>query len=367
MAYQRSTLTEIVTRIVTDITTRLGEGTVLLRRSITRNISKAYAGSVHLLYGNIEYNKDQLFVTYSDEDYLLLHGNEYGVPRNNATSSDGPVIVTGTNGVVIPAGRVIQSATGYKYTFDSDYTITGGSVTGNVTAAEAGENYNEEYGAILTFVNPVTGADSQVTVGAGGIVGGTDIEDIEDYRQRVLARKRRPAHGGADFDYVAWMQEISGNTRAWAINEYQGEGTIGCAFVRDDDNFIPTDTQLADTKAYIISHVDPLTGETVGAPVNAVNGIYMIKLSRLEVPVSIELYPNTVVNQNLVTSIYNELIINKGGPEQAIYKSDINTAVGSVADDIRYRVTLSGDADYISANASQVHVPGVITFFTYNG
>ena len=84
------------------------------------------------------------------------------------------------------------------------------------------------------------------------------------------------------------MLEISGNTRAWISEEYQGVGTIGLSFVRDNDtNIIPNATQRESTKDYIIEHEDPITGETVGAPVTATPGIYMIELSLLSLDFSI--------------------------------------------------------------------------------
>ena len=191
---------------------------------------------------------------------------------------------------------------------------------------------------------------------------------IEDYRTKLLNRKRRPPHGGADFDYVTWMKEVSGVTRAWSIPLYQGVGTIGCAFVRDDDDdIIPSASEIAAVKAYIISHTDSLTGKIVGIPVTAEAGLYMITLTKLSMNITIEIYPNTSTIQSLVNSAIEQLIIEKGGPEQVIYKSQLNDVIASVSGEERHKVTLSNNSDYVTTSSNQIHVLGTITYEDYNG
>ena len=365
--FERPTLNEIIERIKSDIVTRISGAATLLRRSILVVLAKAYGGACHLLYGNIEDNKDQLFITTADEDWLTVHGNEYGVSRNAATKATGSIQATGTDATVIPIYTELESATGWVYQTDAAATISGGVASIDITAKEAGIDGNEDAGAILSFVSPISGIDTSATVESPGIDDGTNEEDIEDYRQRVLNRKRRPPHGGADFDYGTWMKEVSG-TRAWAISLYQGVGTIGCAFVRDDDEyFIPSDSEIATVRAYIISHIDSLTGKTVGIPVTAEAGLYMISLEELSVNMTLEIYPNTAAIQTAVNDAIEQLILEEGGPDQTIYKSEMNDVIASVSGEDRHKVTLPSGLDYISASANQIHVMGTITYEDYNG
>lgn len=364
----RPTLTEIVERIKADIITRISGATTLLRRSILVVFAKAFAGACHLLYGNIEDNKDQLFITTADEEHLIIHGNEYGISRNAATKASGSITATGTDGINIPVNSELESTTGNTYLTDALGTISGGTASINITAKEAEEDSNEDAGAVLSFVSPIPGIDTTVTINTGGLTGGTDQEDIEDYRTKLLNRKRRPPHGGADFDYVTWMKEVSGVTRAWSIPLYQGVGTIGCAFVRDDDDdIIPSASEIAAVKAYIISHTDSLTGKIVGIPVTAEAGLYMITLTKLSMNITIEIYPNTSTIQSLVNSAIEQLIIEKGGPEQVIYKSQLNDVIASVSGEERHKVTLSNNSDYVTTSSNQIHVLGTITYEDYNG
>jgi len=70
MPFARPTLQEIVDRIVSDIQSRITGATTLLRRSILRVLARVYAGAVHLVYGFLEFMKDQIFVQSADAEYL---------------------------------------------------------------------------------------------------------------------------------------------------------------------------------------------------------------------------------------------------------------------------------------------------------
>lgn len=361
--FSRPSLQEIVDRIIGDFNTRISGATSFLRRSVLRDMGRVYAGAVHLIYGYLAWQKDQLFITTADEENLEIHGSEYGIPRTAATYAKGTGLATGTAGTVIPINSELQSGSGQVYLTDIAYTIgVGGTVEIDFTAKESGANGNDDAGISLTFVSPIIGVDTVVVVGTDGIEGGADLEDIEDYRLRVLTRKRQPPHGGADFDYRAWMLEVPGNTRAWAIPLYQGVGTIGCVFVRDDDgDLIPSDSEIETTKNYIIEHTDPLTGKQVGIPVTAESGLFMIKPEKLTVDFTIQLYPNTTEVQESIRTNLEDLILAKGGAEQSIYKSQIDEVI-SLAVNEDFHKLIYPSSDFTSAHAGQVHVMGGIIF-----
>lgn len=368
MPFLRPTLQEVVLSIEADITTRITKASKLLRRSILRVMSRAYGGAVHLQYGNIEYNKDQLFITSADQEFLPIHGSEYGLLQNAATFATGSATAIGTDGKVIPADSELESTTGQSYIVDTAETVTGGIATLSLTAKTEGNDGNEDGGATLSFISPIPGVNSSVTIDSAGLDGGADEEDIEAYRQRTLNRKRRPPHGGTRLDYETWMKEITGVTRSWAIPLYQGVGTIGCAFVRDnDDYFLPSESEIETVRLYIISHTDPITGKTVGIPVTAESGLYMIELTELAVNMTVEVFPNTTTLRTEVVSIMAQLILEQGGPGQTIYKSEFGDAVSSATEEDRHRITLPSGLDYISASTNQIHVLGTITFTDYNG
>jgi uncharacterized phage protein gp47/JayE len=365
--FERPTLTEIITRIKNDIVSRITGASTLLRRSILSVFATAFGGAIHSLYGNIEYNKDQLFILDADLESLKKHANEYGLSLNEAEKATGEVTATGTAGTSIPIYSELQSATGQVYLTDTAAILdAGGLATIDITAKVAGENGNDDAGISLSFVSPISGVNTTVTVGATGLSGGADEEEEDDFRNRILTRKRKPPHGGIQEDYVNWMLEVSGVTRAWSIPMYQGVGTIGCAFVRDnDDSIFPDDSEKETVYDYIVSHTEEVTGKIVGAPVTAVENIYMISLSPLAVNFNIQISPNTGDVQTAVTSQLEDLINVDGGPEQTIRLSRARAAISAAAGEEYHEITYP--TEDITASSQQIHVLGTITFSDYEG
>jgi uncharacterized phage protein gp47/JayE len=361
--FTRPSLTEIVDRIETDIETRLDDVGSLFRRSVLKILARSNGGSHHLLYGYISYLALQLFAMTADSQYLDTHGSEYGINKTSAVKAVGTGTATGTNGISIPANTELQSSAGQVYTTDSEVTIAAGTATLAFTASIAGADGNDSAGITLTFVSPIAGIDSTVTVSSNGIYGGADEEDIEAYRERILTRKRTPPHGGSRNDYVTWAKEISGVTRAWCLPQYLGNGTVGLAFVLDGSSpIVPTAAQISDMEDYILEHEDPASGDTIGIPVTAEPGFTVLTLTEQSINFNIRIYPNTAVIRSAVESELDTLLYNKGGPGQTIYLSEINESISQSAGEERHEL-VSPITDIISS-FTQVPIMGTVTFST---
>ena len=154
MPFNRPTLSTIIDRIISDLNNKVKDSATFLRRSFFIIMSKIEGGVSHGLYGFLEYMKSQLFISTADDDFLTLHGNEFGKTKKIGTAATGAGSVTGVNGTVIPINTNIQSATGNVYTTDSDATIAGGTAILLFTAEETGDKYNEDAGSELTFISP---------------------------------------------------------------------------------------------------------------------------------------------------------------------------------------------------------------------
>jgi uncharacterized phage protein gp47/JayE len=368
MPFTKPTLQDIVDRIEADIEARVtGVNTPLLRRSVLRVLARVLAGAIYLLYGFLSWIKDQMFASTADTDNLEIIGSEYGVTRKVSTFSAGQVDLTGcTPATIIPAGSELEASDGSVYTVDEIVVVDGaGEATIGVTAKVAGSAGDQVAGEVLTFVTPIAGIASSGTVTDDLITDGLDEESDDDYRDRILERKRQPPHGGAEFDYENWMKEVSGVTRAWAIPQYNGIGTIGLAFVRDNDtsSIIPTTAQKDAVKEYIIYHIDPTTGEEVGAPVTAEEGIFMLDLSEDAINFDIDIYPNTPAIQASITSQLEDLILQEGGPGETIYENEQVASINAASGIIAFRInTPSGD---IASATNSVPVLGIVTFGDY--
>ena len=360
MPFEKPTLQTIVDRIVADIKTRVPGASTMLRNSILKILSTVYGGSVHLLYDYLEYMKDQLFVSTADTRYLETQAAEYGIFRSYGAKSTGTITVTGTAGIVLAAGTRFQSALGVSYISTAAATITGGVASVAIDAEEVGTDGDQNAGAVLTFVSPIAGVNSQATVDSGGLINGNDAETDDALRSRILTRKRQPPSGGTESDYVAWALEVSGVTRAWAFPQLYGSGTIAVAFVKDgNDPIIPSTAEQEVVRDYIVGHLDPLTGKTIGCPVTAEPGLFVLDVEPLAVNFNIKVSP---YNATVVTSMQarlEDLILERGGPGQEISISQIYEAITSATGEVK-SVVVAPAAD-VSAAYYQVHVLGDVT------
>ncbi len=364
MAFDRPTLLEIVQRITTDIMTKVTGAITFLRRSVFKVFAKVIGGAIHLVYGYLDQMVKQLFVDTADTTYLEMLGSEIGITRTAGAKATGGTKATGTNGTIIDAGTRVQSSSGNVYLVDTAATIAAGTANLTLTAEEVGVDYNEVAGVTLSFVTPISGVDTDTIVDSNGLTGGLDEESDDNLRERILLRKRQPPHGGSIYDYELWALEVAGVTRTWIIPEYLGIGTIGMAFVRDDDSsIIPTSAQMTTVENYIFSHTDTLTGQDVGIPVTAEAGFYMIPLTALAIDLNIEIYPNTNAIQAAVRTQLDDCIKEFGGPGETVAISQLYEAIGAAVGEIKHRI-INPVAD-ITAATNQVQVLGSITFGDY--
>ena len=365
MAFSRPTLTELYDRIASDIATNISGADALLRRSVLKVLAKTFAGATHLLYGFLEYQSRQLFASTADGDGLAQIGGEFGVTQKEAVAATGNAAVTGTNGVTIPAATELVATDGQTYTVGADVTIAAGVGTIALTAVTGGLNGNQDASTVLSFISPILSIGSTATVDSDGLVDGLDQETTEAWRARILTRKRLPPHGGTNFDYITWALEVSGVTRAWVISLYQGPGTVGIAFVRDDDadSLIPSEAERDEVYKYVLSHEDPASGELLGAPVTATPGIFMIELSPKAIDMTIKIEPNTSTVQAAAKAQIAAVLKSDGGPGKTVYLSRITEAISNTFNEDR-NLIVSPTEDQAAAT-NEVHTVGVITWQDY--
>jgi uncharacterized phage protein gp47/JayE len=66
-----------------------------------------------------------------------------------------------------------------------------------VQAVTAGASGNVAGGAALTLVSPIAGVTALAVDGNNGLAGGTDLEDVESWRARIIDMIRNPPAGGS--------------------------------------------------------------------------------------------------------------------------------------------------------------------------
>ncbi len=363
MSLTRPSLQTIIDRISADFKATFG-ASFLATRSVLQVIARVLGGAVHLTYGYIDNLGTMLFVSTAVGSYLDRKGSEYGVLRNAAVAAKGNIVATGTVGATIPAGSILADASGYQFSTDALATIgLGGTVTVAVTAVVAGQNSNEVASTTLTFSSPIVGVNTTATVDSAAITGGTDLEVDTDYRTRILARMQFAPQGGCANDYVTWAKEVAGVTRAWVYPLYQGVGTLALFFVRDNDaSIIPDAAEVAVVDTYVREHVDS-RGITVGAPVGAGPGLFVLAPTPVAMNFSIALYPNTSAVQAAVLVQLNDLLYRRGYPGQTIYWSEIDAAISLATGEQHHRLTYPANDVVLAYN--QVAILGAVTWSNY--
>lgn len=351
--FNKPTLKQLRNRAITEINTNVKGGDANLRRNYLNVIATALAGIGDEILRRVEYVLKQTFVQEADEESLIKHGQERKFPRKAATKANGPIDVTGTSGSTIASGVELQRSDNVKYITTEEVSVgNDGTASVPVEAINAGLNGNAGSGTIVSFVSPVAGVNIQATVASAEITGGTDIEDIEEYRARLLEYEQNPPMGGNKKDYEVWAKEVSGVTRAWCYPIENGAGTVTVRFMMDNSyaNGIPHQADITRVQNYIDSERPATAVVTVAAPTTDTVNITFSALS-----------PNTTaikaaITENLQKLFKSSLI----EPGVKLYLSKINEAISTTAGVTDHK--LSAPSADINPSTGHIPVLGTITF-----
>jgi uncharacterized phage protein gp47/JayE len=338
MPFERDTLPQLIDRGAGEFETRLPGLLARLRNSVVSVINRVVAGGLSSLQKYAEYLSNQWWPDLAAPEFLPDHGARWAVNRLPAAPATGDVLFGGADGSLIAAGTLVQRSDGVQYATTADGEIAAGEASIPAQALFAGQLGNAVVGTSLTLTSPVVGVNAVATAETA-LAGGADVEGIEAWRARIMARIRKPPQGGADYDYIAWAKEVPGVTRAWVYPMEHGPGTVVVRFVRDGDaSIIPDSGEVAAVQAHIDA-VRPVTASTyVLAPVPTVQDF------------TIQLTPNTASVQAAVEAELRDLYRREAVPGGTMLLSHQNEAI-SIA---------TGEIDHILVNPTidQTYTPG---------
>jgi uncharacterized phage protein gp47/JayE len=351
MAFQRPTLTDLVSRIEADLISRLEIVTTVLRRAVVRIFARVVAGAAHGLHGHIAWAAKQILVSTADGENLDLHGADFGLARKAATFAEGNVTFTGNNGIGIAAGTRLRRQDGIEYQTNVSGIISGGVVTIATSASQFGALGNADAGVQLTIISAIAGISSSCVVAGGGISNGVDAESDDSYRQRILARKQNPPQGGSKSDYERWAREVSGVTRVFPIGNFPSAGDVTILFVMDGlPDIIPDSTKVDEVQTYLddpsrrIICATPIVAAPTGVPLD----------------LTLHVVPNTSDVRAAVTAEISDYLFRVGEPGVTLTLADINDAISAAAGETSHTLT-SPSADVTHA-ATEIPTLGTLTF-----
>ncbi|MDU4291140.1 baseplate J/gp47 family protein [Mixta calida] len=351
MPYKRPTLTELRARNQSAITTGLQNIGALMRFSNMRVMGDVSAGMSHLHYGYLDYIALQSNPSTATDEYLEMWGALVSVYKKKATAATCPAVpVTGTALSVVAAGTLLNRGDGYQYTLDADVTIgASGTSTGSLTAVlpdastdatGGGAKGNAPAGTILSFNTVTEGINASVTLSTA-ITGGTDIENEEDFRTRVLEAFQETPQGGNDADYKKWALAVPGITRAWVTRRLMGAGTVG-VYIMTDKNLGTNDSGFPTGKDGVSSSETQYPGGIAsGDQLSVADAIYPLQPAtavvyvcspvKTVVPFTIAgLSGATATLKASINTAIDTVFFNYGKPGGTIDLSDIQAAISGI-------------------------------------
>lgn len=307
----------------------------------------------------------QQFASTADEVWLRRHGFELGLTQSPGSAALGRITVPAPDGLVVPAGLTFLRGDGVSYT-----TLVGGVAGGTTVvlylAADAvGAIGNAEIGTTLTLSPDTPGPDGLGSTGpvvanddGSGLSAGTDVEMLEAFRARVLARKRNPPQGGATTDYEQWVHEALDTVQDVFVDSFQNDiRSIWIMFtVTDQPNGIPTAAQVAIVQAYVSDPVRrPVTARAFVSPPNPIS-----------VPVTIQaLAPDTAEIRASIAAELAAVFIDRARPGRPsapfrLYRSWLDEAISRAVGEDGHDLPVPA-AD-LTFSAGQYPVLGVISY-----
>ncbi|VEA60313.1 tail protein [Salmonella enterica subsp. salamae] len=346
--FYRPALPQLITQLRNDILSRFQQDDVL-RRANAEVYSRAVAAAVNSLYGYLDYLARNALPDLADEAWLYRHGNMKKCSRKTPGAAAGWVRWDGVaDGITIPDGVEIQRDDQVTFTTTAITTAAAGVLRVPVECDETGTTGNTDDGISMTLVSPITGLSS--TGQADTIIGGSDEEDIEQWRSRIIDRWYYVPQSGADPDYVEWAENIQGITRAWTKRNWMGPGTVGVVCATDDDTDpTPSAQQLQDVYNYI-------------APKSPVAGswLYVIGPAVKRIDFQILLNPDTEDTRAAVQEEVRAFLKRDGEPEVTLAMSRLNEAISSAAGEYSHTL-LSPTAD-ITLGPIELPVAGAFSW-----
>lgn len=265
--------------------------------------------------------------------WLEYNGECAGVFKNLPTKSTGVMKIKGKPGTVIEKSKIVGTpATEDKESIEFEFTETKVIDETEITYINAkclkeGTIGNALPNTITVLISNITGVES--ITNEEDFKGGTDIEDEEHFRERVMEAEKEEQLSGADSDYKRWAKEVPGVGYAYPVPEWNGPGTVKVLIL--DKNGQTANKELIDAVQKYIAPIVP-KGQNRGgkAPVGAIVTITTPSILNINILASFEFeeeFSSTDILNNLKDKINKYLSgIDIGGT--VLYKA-IDTIIGS--------------------------------------
>jgi uncharacterized phage protein gp47/JayE len=194
------------------------------------------------------------FPQWSYNTYLDMHAEMRGLRRKAPTKSTGIIRLTGSVGTLIPKGTIVTTvsdgenpAIEFQTTEDAEIGPSG-QIDVPIVSVLAGTKGNVIANSIVLLAKSIDGITS--VTNPDPTSGGTEGEDDESLRQRILEADKDIPLSGAKSDYARWAKDVPGVGEAYVIPEWNGPGTVKVIII-DANGGIPSQQLINDVQNYI--------------------------------------------------------------------------------------------------------------------
>ena len=206
----------------------------------------AVAAEIFSLEAQCEFTKKQAFPQTADGEYLDLHAAARAITRKEACRAGGVLRFSlnapAAETVSVPAGTECLSGAGVVYLTAEEGEIPAGELYSEVRAEAgmAGEGGNTAAGSIKVMRHAPVGVESVTNPEA--FIGGSEAEDDETLRSRVLSSYRKLPNGANAAYYESLARSITGVDKVIVLPKNRGRGTVDIVFSADsgypDENLV---------------------------------------------------------------------------------------------------------------------------------
>ena len=223
------------------------------------------ASIVEGLYHHQIFIQRQIFVGTADEPFLYVHAEEIGLPRLGGTKASGNVTAVSNVDLTILAGSQLTDGKGYFWSVVSDTTLLANvPAVVSVVAEQPGASWNTAESTLM-WVSPVAGLSSTVQVISIG--GGSDDERLEDWRSRLLERKKLGEFKDRSNDIKFMMKSVANVEHVYIYPRRRGLGSLDVAITAvGEPPTLPSAELIAAAQTVMDSYLSILADCTVFSP-----------------------------------------------------------------------------------------------------
>lgn len=371
MPWSTPTLREVRSLVRDAVNASLPGADANVPNSVLRVLSDNQGALCHLTLQYIDWLSLQLLPDTAETEWLDRHGKIWLVNADGSTGRKMASLAHGTasfqgivDGTVIPAHTQLQSAVGMPVGSDSPYqvvtyetleditTSSVAAVQGPIRALDPGSFGNLPLDTPLSMSVPVPGVSTTAFVVS--LTGGTDDETDEQLRARILKRIQQPPMGGSQADYESWALAVPGVTRAWAVPNEMGIGTVTVRFLMDDLRADDDGWPRPEDIAAVADYIDKMR------PV-AVKDCYVVAPIKQFIDITIEdLQPDNDETQAEIEAALREMLLQMAAPGKTIYTAWVSYAIMSAPNVQSFRLVT--DEDYVMQSPGHMAVLGTILY-----